>query len=256
MTEAEAGDQKLGSWPWDLASGGTVTDHDEAALVSAMTSLAAELDRPAPDGLHLPEFGALAPPDSSLAIEAIELWTEATTVWLREHGYRTWYFARGLAAVEGLTPDPELLFVACLLHDLGLTDRAAPSVAQPCFAVSGATAARAVVEPHRSSHAADRVAEAIAMHLNLDVPLDDGDLNYLVAASTLVDVAGVRLQLLPARFVEQVLVAHPRGGFGDRVGTALEDMGDRYPHTRCAFMTETLGVGDFARACPLDEPSS
>ena len=253
MTEAKARRGRLGSWPWALETGGSITDDDEATLVSAMASLAAEMSRPPPDGLALPGLSELSPPVSALATEAVDLWADATSAWLREHGYRTWYFARGLAAVEGLAPDLELLFVACLLHDLGLTHRAAPSAAQPCFAVSGAAAAHVVVEPHRSRDGADRVAEAIAMHLNIDVPLGDGDLNYLVAAGTLVDVAGVRLQLLPPRFVEEVLTVHPRGDFGSQVGDALEATGRSHPGTRCSFMTEHLGVGDFARACPLDD---
>ena len=246
----------LGTWPWAVATGGTITGADEETLVSAMASLAAVLELPAPDGRTLPDVDALAPPDSRLATEATGLWTEAAPSWLRAHGYRTWYFARGLAALDGLDPDLELLFVACLLHDLGLTDQAPPSAERPCFAVSGAAAAHDVVEPHRGPGGADQVAEAIAMHLNIDVPLDAGDLNHLVAAGTLVDVSGVRLQLLPPAFVDQVLARHPREGFGDRVADTLEDVGRRHPHTRCAFMTAALAVGAFARACPLDERPS
>ena len=256
MTEADVPHGTLGSWPWALDTGGAITADDEATLAGAMGSLAAEMNRPTPSGVTVPDLGALSPPDSGLALQAIQLWSEAASTWLRGHGYRTWYFARGLAAVDGLAPDLELLFVACLLHDLGLTDHAAPSLEQPCFAVSGAVAAHALVEPGRSPADADRVAEAIAMHLNIDVPLGAGDLNYLVAAGTLVDVAGVRLQLLPPRFADEVLKLHPRGDFGNQVGAALEAVGNRHPRTRCCFLTKTLGVGDFARACPLDQHPS
>lgn len=178
MTEADVPHGTLGSWPCALGTGGTITDDDEATLVRAMGSLAAEMNRPTPYGVMLPDVGALSAPDSKLAVETVQLWTEAASNWLR------------------------------------------------------------------------------AMHLNIDVPRSAGDLNYLVAAGTLVDVAGVRLQLLPPRFVEEVLTLHPRGDFGNRVGYALEAVGRRYASTRCCFLTRTLGVGDFARACPLDEHPS
>jgi len=112
MTEADVTLATLGSWSWALDTGGAIIVDDEATLVRAMGSLAAEMNRPAPDGVLVPDVGALSPPDSKLAVEAGELWREAAPIWLRGHGYRTWFFARGLAAVDGLAPDLELLFVA------------------------------------------------------------------------------------------------------------------------------------------------
>ncbi len=62
-----------------------------------------------------------AAPDSALAARAREVAHEAYDAHLLGHGERTWALAMAVATHLGLRPDPEALFVACLLHDLGLT---------------------------------------------------------------------------------------------------------------------------------------
>ncbi len=241
----------LGSMAWARLGGGTITADDEAELAAQIPYVLAERDRTA-TALPDLDLAQLEPPDSRLARDAETLWRDVAPDWLDRHGSRTWYFAAALARVEQLEPDPELLYVACVLHDLGLTDRFAPTREVPCFAVSGAHAARDVVIRHRPEPDAERVADAIAMHLNLRIDAEAGPLARLVAAGTLVDVTGLRLQLLPPSLVRAVLARHPRGDFGPAVGDALTARPAAFPTTRCGWLSRTLNVGALARQHPLD----
>ena len=48
---------------------------------------------------------------------------EVSPRFIANHSVRSYLFARELAAADGLTDyDDELVFLGCLLHDLGVTD--------------------------------------------------------------------------------------------------------------------------------------
>ncbi|WP_369028689.1 HD domain-containing protein, partial [Nocardia farcinica] len=88
---------------------------------------------------ELPE----APPDSKLTRQAVELAEAVYGGELHQHCLRCWYFGAAFAQLDGLRFDPEALYVAALLHDIGLTDRYRPAPDQsPCFAVHGGAVAR------------------------------------------------------------------------------------------------------------------
>lgn len=242
----------LGTWQWAQETGGVIDASDRAELGRRLGSLLEAAARPAPDVPLALNLAEVEPPESALCRSAAELWSDVAPKWLEGHGYRTWYFARVLQELDGLDADPELLFVSCLLHDLGLTGHAAPTESQPCFAVSGGVAAAEVVAPHRPKADAELVGEAIAMHLNVDIAIDEGAVHYLVAAGTLVDVTGVRLALMPPALVKSVLGRHPRGSFGPSVGEALTSMGESFPNTRPGYMHTELGVGQLCLGHALD----
>ncbi len=242
----------LGTFAWGRRTGGHLTAADKAEIDGRIASVFEAAVRPAPALPLDSTFESLAPPDSELCIEATALWNLSAVNWLAAHGYRTWYFARALGEIDGLLPDPELLYVACILHDLGLTKSAIPTDEEPCFAVRGATEAAALVEPHCGVEGAAAVGEAISMHLNIDVPIDDGALNYLVAAGSLIDLLGPRIQLFPSHLLAAILVEHPRGPFAEKIGEVFAKCGDRYPETRCGHLENTLSFSTLVSQHPLD----
>lgn len=242
----------LGSWVWAQNSGGTIDEADHVELGKRIGALFEAAARPAPETPLAFGISDAPVPDSALCAEATALWQDVAPGWLAGHGYRTWYFARALGELDRLVVDHELLYVACLLHDLGLTEHAPPTPTKPCFAVTGGEAAAVVVEPHRSRGDAELVGEAIAMHLNIDIPLSDGVLSYLVAAGTLIDVTGPRLQLMPPSLLDAVNARHPRGEFGPAVGDKLAAIGAAFPATRAGYMHEVLDIGQLCRQHPLD----
>lgn len=64
---------------------------------------------------------ALTPPDSQLARTAESACREQPPS-LIGHSYRTWMFGAGLAVLDGVAMDPELFYVASLLHDYGIAE--------------------------------------------------------------------------------------------------------------------------------------
>lgn len=244
----------LGSLEWAESTSGRIDAADRAEMDRRVASLLAVSQQAAAQAVTV-RFADIQRPDSALCDAVDELWTDIAPTWLCGHGHRTWYFAKALAAADRIDHDDELLYAAAVLHDLGLTDHAPPTPDRPCFAVSGGLAARDLVQQHRQQHDANLVAEAIVMHLNIDVRLDEGAVHYLVAAGTLIDVTGQRLQRVPEELVTAVLTAHPRGDFGSLVGQALATFGSRFPDTRCGYLHDTLGIANLSTHHPLDTAS-
>src|ERR1700721_1596243 len=78
-------------------------------------------------------------PDTALVRDAIDLSRSASQPFLFNHAMRSWLFGVLLSESAERAPDAELLAVATILHDLGLTDR---YTAKNRFEVDGAEAAR------------------------------------------------------------------------------------------------------------------
>ena len=58
---------------------------------------------------------------------------EASSPMLANHCFRTYAWGMILGQSDGLRPDPELFYVASLLHDLALTDQFRDYAPMPCF---------------------------------------------------------------------------------------------------------------------------
>ena len=99
-------------------------------------------------GSEKPEFSDALPvgraldltlPDSRAVRDAFARAQADSLPWLFNHVVRSWLYGAKLAHKRKLTPDTELVAVAVLLHDLGLTQGDAPDRR---FEVVGAKAAR------------------------------------------------------------------------------------------------------------------
>ena len=73
-----------------------------------------------------PLLRGLPAPDTPLAHDAFDFALEVHSPALANHSVRTYLFARLTADQRGLRPDTdyddEVLFLACVLHDVGLTE--------------------------------------------------------------------------------------------------------------------------------------
>ena len=110
--------------------------------------------------------GVIALPTSALAAEALELVFANEPLAIANHSVRSYLFARLLARHRGLRPDHDfddgLLFLACVLHDMGLSDTANNDQR---FEVDGADAAAEFLAGKGvSSSDIDEVWQAIALH--------------------------------------------------------------------------------------------
>src|SRR5665213_171205 len=165
----------VGTWQWAQETQGSLRRQDRMRLLGQ--GIAARLARMPSQWRSgiLGENASLTlptPPDSALARAADERASELSSPALYGHCLRTWAFATLFAQRDRIEHDEELLYVACVLHDLGLTDKHWGSDPHAkCFAVEGARAAYALVHEHGASdEQARKVAEAITLHLNVTVP--------------------------------------------------------------------------------------
>jgi hypothetical protein len=198
---------------------------------------------------------AIRLPDSAAARSAEEHCREVSPPYLVNHCLRAYLWGRLLAAGSGFAADEELLYVACLLHDLGLTPRyaAAPGDA-PCFAVRGARAARdltALAEwapPRREA-----LAEAIALHLNTSVGLEHGPEAHLLNAATALDTTGLRSWEIPPQAIAAVLARLPRLDLKRELWGVWKAEADLHPACRGFFLNRWLQFGSRVRSAPFPE---
>jgi HD superfamily phosphodiesterase len=98
-----------------------------------------------------------------------------------DHSVRSYFFGELLAARDGLRPgsdyDSEALFLACVLHDLGVSIKAP---GKERFEVERADLAAALLSEHGCGRTlVDSVWEAIALHSSLGIAERRGPLCYL-----------------------------------------------------------------------------
>jgi hypothetical protein len=161
-------------------------------------------------------------PDSHVAAEATELVRETTTPLIFHHSRRVFLFGSLQARALGLTPDPELLYVAALFHDMGLVWPYKSDDQR--FELDSAEQARAFLLTHGFSAAdADTVWTAIALHTTPEVPYKMAPEIAATTAGVETDVLGLRLGNLSAAELEGVTAVHPRPDFKRQILQAFTD---------------------------------
>lgn len=234
----------LGSMDWLARSGGRLAWHERLQLV-AQGVQAQWQARAQHKGPRKPPRCALqdiVPPDSAIVREAFAMAEDCSPPYLLNHCLRAYYWARLLD--EDARPfDDEALFVALLLHDLGLTERwRLPSPSAQCFTRAGARAATELATRHGwSERRAALSAEAIALHLNVVVGASAGKEAQMLRAGSGGDVAGLGLARLGGDTVSAVVARHPRLALKAQMGSLLRQEADAQPCCRLAFLCQRLG---------------
>lgn len=163
-------------------------------------------------------IGAIAVPRDDVSA-ATWRWAErALPRYLMDHSVRSYCWGAAIAAVEGWRFDPQVLWTAALLHDLGLTRIPRNTM---CFEIEGAEIARRFLErAGMDPAAADRAAVAIILHMQPGVTLRDGVEAVLLDRATSVDVRGDGYTDIDA-VRDAVMAALPRGDFDPRFLAAI-----------------------------------
>ena len=134
-------------------------------------------------------------PDTTLVRDAIDLSRSLLEPYLFNHVMRSWLFGILLSEGAKLAPDPELLAVSGVLHDLGLTDR---YTAENRFEVDGANAARAFLKDRGISTQQTQVVwDAIALHTTPSIALHKEPEIVMTHSGITVDVIGIGLDRNP-----------------------------------------------------------
>ncbi|MFD0365524.1 phosphohydrolase [Nocardia sp. GCM10030253] len=242
-------------WEWATRTGGTLTKRQRRRL-------SVELARAVPSvlpnrvkvalgrrGRGRLEFAGLPLPDSKLARAAETEARESLSIHVLEHSYRSYFFGRVLADLDGADYDDELAYVSCLLHDLQLEH---PTPGR-CFAVTGGErAAEFAARSGAAPEQAQAIGAAIAAHITPGVMNDLGDLGGFVSAGASVDVIGARLSELDPSWVEELLRRHPRHDFKRHAAAAFRADAEAVPHGRMELLIST-GFLQLLRMAPFTE---
>ena len=189
-------------------------------------------------------------PTSRAAVAAREVAAEYCSPALLNHSERSYYFAVGFASVLDLGYDAELLYVAALLHDLGLTE--AFDNHRIAFETAGGHAAWVLtagagwpVDRRR------RAVEVIERHMWPSVdPATDPE-GHLLEIATGLDISGARPDVLPRLFLDDVLARYPRLDLGPAFTACLADQAARKPETAAARLVAG-GLAEKLRHHPLE----
>jgi HD superfamily phosphodiesterase len=148
-------------------------------------------------------------PDSKLAREATELVRDTESPLLFNHSTRVYFFSSLAGKKRGLKFDPELLYMAAIFHDMGLTPKY--SSKSDRFEVDGANSARAFLRQHNISQPEiDTVWTAIALHTTPGIPQHMHPVVALLTNGVEMDVLGIAYSEFSDADREAIVAAYPR----------------------------------------------
>ena len=151
-------------------------------------------------------------PDSDIACAAKQFVFDVSPAFVANHCLRSYLFARELAAVKGLQRDvdydDELVFLSCILHDLGVTEHAN---GDQRFEVDGAdAAARFLRDRGVQEERVVTVWQAIALHTSVGLAHRFGSVHAVAQLGIGADIVGTDREMLPPGFADRVHGSWPR----------------------------------------------
>lgn len=178
-------------------------------------------------------------PDTKMARDAAQLIRDSEGELLFQHSTRVYYWAALAGKRKGLTFDPELLYVAAMFHDFGLT--AAYKDSHFRYEVDGANAARDFLRSHGVSDAESmKVWLAIALHTTNGISPHLFPVASLVAEGANMDLVGAGYDDFTTGQRNAVEAAHPHPPqFAEDFMQALYDSLKHRPET-----TQGTGLAD------------
>ena len=155
---------------------------------------------------------------------------------LVNHCVRSYLFAASRAALDGLSVDYDVLYVASLLHDLGLED-VFDSHLLPFEETGGSVAwvfaAGAGWPPDRRDHA----AAVIVAHMRGTDPAVDPE-GHLLDLATGLDISGRDEEHWPLELRREIVASYPRLDLASRFTACFVDQAERKPQSRAAAAVE------------------
>jgi len=160
-----------------------------------------------------------------LAVAALDLARTHEIPSVLNHSIRTHRYAVMHAERAGVTDfDPELLYVACVLHDIGASDA---FDGPQRFEVEAADAAADLVRAHgRAEPDADQVWQAIALHTSPGIAERRGPVSLLTRIGVRIDFASL---VIPADVRAEVERDLPRLGLDSELGALVAAQALRQP---------------------------
>ncbi|MCH7380073.1 MULTISPECIES: HD domain-containing protein [Acinetobacter] len=180
-------------------------------------------------------------PDSVNVQRALEEMQSCSSRSLQNHCLRTWCYAIAFAKMQNMQRDDELLAVACLLHDLGMTEQHYQHHQHcRCFAGQGAYAARDwSLEQGWQLPRADQLFDVISLHMNPHVALTEGIEAHLLQQAASCDVIGSRGFEFSTQFRQQLQQRYPRLDFNQIMIKFTQQEAQQRPRSRTAMLVQS-----------------
>lgn len=167
-------------------------------------------------------------PDTKLAREATALVKEVSSTPLFNHCVRSYFFASALGKRMNRTFDAELLYLAAVMHDLGVVEK---YIGPARFEIDGADAATAFLkERNYPDDKRSLVWDAIALHASMEIAERKQTEVALLHLGVFMD-GGRNAAQLPPDFFQEIFGSFPRDGFSAEFYRSLAEVIRRKPHT-------------------------
>jgi hypothetical protein len=164
--------------------------------------------------------------DSAIAKKATDLSRAESPPYLFNHAVRTYLFGSLIGKSLALKFDAETLYLACILHDLGLTSRFEGDLP---FEIQGAEAAKQFLQEHGCpANQANIVWDGIAMHASLIGHYKQPEVQ-LVGEGAGADVVAPDPEHISTDNIREILAAFPRLRFKSAFVATCADVVRKHP---------------------------
>ena len=204
---------------------GVTMDGRAAVPVGSNFLQSAAATQPEADGLPSTVAGVRLV-DSEIAKLATNLSRSVSPPYLFNHAMRTFLFGSLVGRALGQKFDEEMLYLACILHDLGLTERYEGDAP---FEIQGAEGAKHFLEEH--AYAKEKISvvwDGIAMHASAIGGYKQPEI-ALVGEGAGSDAIEPDPSQIKKSEVDEILKAFPRLKFKDAFVKTCADVIRKYP---------------------------
>jgi hypothetical protein len=177
--------------------------------------------------------GGVAFPDTAVCNAAVDVVTEYSSPALVNHCHRSYIWAASLAQRRDIAFDGELLFVAAMLHDIGL-EPAFDSHTVPFEEAGGHVAWVFAAGAGWPAGRRRRAAEIIVRHMWNAVDVAADPEGYLLEVATGLDISGRHPAWWPEELRRDVVAELPRLGLREEFLRCFQDQASRKPGSTAA----------------------
>jgi hypothetical protein len=169
---------------------------------------------------------------------------------LVNHCLRSYLWAASYGQAHQIGFDAELLYVAAMLHDLGL-EAEFDNVTLPFETAGGHVAWVYAAGAGWPAARRQRAAEIVIRHMDDSIDPEIDPEGYLLATATSLDISGRRPEAWPDELRREVVSEHPRLDLGTEFLRCFEDQARRKPGSAAA-MAVVNGIAHRIATNPLD----
>ena len=189
-------------------------------------------------------------PDTAACRSALEIATEYCSAALLNHSVRSYLWAAHLGVARAMSVDAELLYVAAVLHDLGLLAEF-DNHALPFEVGGGHVAAVFAAGAGWPAQRRRRVADVIVAHMADSVDPGVDAEGFLLERATAFDISGREPENFPEALRAAVLDRYPRLDLAQEFIACFEEQARRKSGSQAAAAVRA-GIAGRLAANPLE----